>query len=94
MRESFIEGKAKKAIEALGGICIKFTSPGSMDGVPDRIVILPEGRVYFVELKSPVGKLSAIQRYVQLKLFPKLGVVVHHISTLEELAAFIKKIKE
>jgi len=92
MRESFIEAKLRKAIQALGGICIKFTSPGSMDGVPDRIILLPGGRIYFVETKSPAGKLSAIQRFVH-KTFAKLGFPVRVIGTLEELAAFINEIK-
>ncbi len=48
-------------VEKRGGLCWKFTSPGTV-GVPDRIVIVPGGRVAFVEMKSPTGKLQPIQR--------------------------------
>lgn len=51
MNEHAIEQHLKKAVEAIGGLCWKFTSPGTA-GVPDRICI-HRGRVIFVELKAP-----------------------------------------
>ena len=60
--EKAIEQKLVKLVEANGGRCIKWTSPSS-SGVPDRIVILPHGRVIFVETKRPKGgRLSPMQR--------------------------------
>lgn len=61
MREKRIEEKLRKAIAAHGELCYKFVSPGNA-GVPDRLVVLPDGRVIFVELKTAQGKLSALQR--------------------------------
>lgn len=55
MLESKIEKRLKKEIELLGGKAMKFISPGEA-GVPDRIVLLPEGHVIFVELKAPGKK--------------------------------------
>lgn len=52
MRERDVERALVKAVQALGGICPKWVSPG-LDGVPDRIVLLPEGKIGFVELKAP-----------------------------------------
>lgn len=59
--EKDIEKKLRQKVEALGGKCLKWVCPG-WSGVPDRIVILPGGRIYFVETKRPKdGKLSALQ---------------------------------
>ena len=60
MREREIEKWLREQIKNLGGRALKFTSPGN-DGVPDRIVFLPGGRVYLVELKAIGGRLSPIQ---------------------------------
>lgn len=60
MNEHAIEQHLKQAVEAIGGICWKFTSPGTA-GVPDRICI-HRGRVIFVELKTPGRLPRPIQR--------------------------------
>lgn len=62
MTEKVLEAKFVRDVRALGGVTYKFVSPGNV-GVPDRIVITPEGRVWFVELKTETGKLSKMQRY-------------------------------
>ena len=77
LKESEIEGWLKSRIEKKGGLFIKFTSPGN-DGVPDRIVILPGGRIVFLELKTRYGKLSAVQKYQigrLLKLNAEVAVI-------------------
>lgn len=61
MQESRVEARLVRGVKALGGLCWKFVSPGTA-GVPDRIVLLPGGRVALVELKQKTGRLSAIQR--------------------------------
>lgn len=61
MRERDIERYFVKRVEALGGVAYKFSSP-SHRGVADRVVCLPGGRVWFVELKAPAGRLSPLQR--------------------------------
>ena len=53
MREKIIEEKLTKAVKQNGGVCWKFTSPGTA-GVPDRIVLMPGGRIAFVDRKSVV----------------------------------------
>lgn len=46
----------------MGGRCLKWVCPGN-GGVPDRIVIMPGGRIWFVELKDDNGQMSKLQRY-------------------------------
>ena len=61
--EKDIERKLVRLVERHGGLCLKWVCPG-WAGVPDRIVLLPEGRVVFVELKRPKGgKLSELQKW-------------------------------
>ena len=67
LKESEIEGWLKSRIEKLGGMFLKFVSPGA-NGVPDRIAIFPDGRTVFVELKTAMGHLSRVQRY-QIRKF-------------------------
>lgn len=61
MRESEIERYLVWHAERAGGRAYKFTSP-SQRGVADRIVCLPGGRVWFIELKAPRGRLSPLQK--------------------------------
>ena len=62
LQEREIEKKFRALVEKHGGHCLKFVSP-MHSGVPDRIALLPGGRVIFVELKKPKGgKLSKLQQ--------------------------------
>ena len=71
-------------------MALKFTSP-SVAGVPDRIVLLPTGKIYFVELKREDGKLSPIQNYV-FKQFEKLGFSVRVLRSFKEVDEFIAEV--
>jgi hypothetical protein len=61
MKESTIEKHLVAQVKALGGMAYKFTSPAHR-GVADRIVCLPDGQTWFVELKAPGGRLSELQK--------------------------------
>ena len=52
MRESIVEKKFAAEVKKRGGLAVKFVSPG-FNGVPDRLVLFPGGRMAFVELKAP-----------------------------------------
>lgn len=66
--EKDIEKALGRMVGRLGGLCLKWVCPGWL-GVPDRIVLLPGGRVIFVELKRPQGgKMSAMQKWWARKL--------------------------
>ena len=69
--EAYLRGEIKK----LGGKAYKFVSPGQT-GVPDRICILPGGRVFFVETKSE-GKKSTPKQRQQQKRMRDLGCCVY-----------------
>jgi len=60
MTESQIERAACTYAKSLGMLAYKFTSPGR-SGVPDRLLITNNGRVFFIEFKCATGKLSALQ---------------------------------
>lgn len=83
--EKEIERKLKVLVEGkLGGLCLKWVCPG-WSGVPDRILLLPRGRVYFAELKRPKGsKVAPLQTWWKRKL-EDLGFGVFHIYSLEEI---------
>lgn len=90
MRESDIEKILVDEVRKIGGQAYKFVSPGN-SGVPDRIVVLPYGRVIFVELKTDQGRLTRLQR-VQIDRLQDLGAdtcVVRGIRGLCEFFAMV-----
>ena len=74
MLEKTIESKLRKGIKAIGGLCLKFESPG-YTGVPDRIILLPGGKICFAETKAPGKKERKRQEYVH-NVFRQLGFTV------------------
>lgn len=90
MKEQLIENRLKKEIEKLGGKALKFVSPG-MSGVPDRIVLLPEGRIIFVELKAPGKKLRPLQE-LRKKELEKLGFRVECIDSIDKVLEFAEEV--
>ena len=60
MRESAVEKYLTTEAKKRGGMSVKFVSPG-LDGVPDRLVLLPGGKLAFVELKAPGKKMRPLQ---------------------------------
>lgn len=89
-RERDIESGLRRQVEKMGGKFMKFTSPGN-DGVPDRIAILPDGRVWFVELKREGEKPTAVQNW-QLEQLRKLGCNVAVIAGMKEARAWIREV--
>lgn len=69
--EAAIERWLGKQIKQMGGLYMKFTSPGNI-GVPDRIIILPGGKMLFVELKTSTGRLTTMQVF-QINRLRALG---------------------
>ena len=91
MTEKQIEQKLVKAVKARGGIAPKFSSPG-FDGVPDRIVLLPRGRIAFIELKAKGRKMRPLQvrRKRQLE---SLGFSVYCIDSPEQIGGILDEIQ-
>ena len=61
MLESKVESSYRTLVESAGGEFLKFVSPGHA-GYPDRIVLLPGGRIIFVEFKRPGEKPRLLQK--------------------------------
>jgi hypothetical protein len=92
MRESAIEAKLVQGARRLGWRALKLVSPGT-DGVPDRLLLGPEGRVIFVELKAEGGKLTQLQRY-QIDRLRRLGHDVRVLVGAAEVEDFLREIAE
>lgn len=59
MREKEVEAALVKAAKKRNGVALKFVSPG-LSGVPDRLVLLPDGKIGFIELKAPGKKMRLL----------------------------------
>lgn len=91
MRERDIEAYLREKVKQLGGIAYKFVSPGNA-GVPDRLVLLPGGRVVFVELKAP-GRQSTPLQLRQQQRIRELGFPVLVIDSKQKVDEFIKGVR-
>lgn len=88
MREKDIEKILVDGVKGTGGRAYKWVSPGN-NGVPDRIVFLPRGRIIFVELKTDTGTLSSLQR-VQIKRLRELGQTVEVVKGISGVIQFFE----
>lgn len=59
-QEKNVEDALIKRVTGKGGLCLKIMLAG-MTGFPDRACLMPGGKIVFVELKKPDGKLSKRQ---------------------------------
>ena len=91
MREKQTEQKLVSAVKKLGGIAPKFMSPG-LDGMPDRIVLLPGGHMAFVEVKAMGCKPRPLQlaRHGMLR---RLGFRVYVVDCLEQIGGILDEIR-
>lgn len=83
MLESRVENYLKKKVEKLGGKAFKW-APVGVTGVPDRMVLLPGGKIIFVELKAPGKKARKLQEY-RAKQLRELGFQVECLDTIERI---------
>ena len=90
MRERQIEQQLVVAVRKRHGLCPKWVSPG-LDGVPDRIVLLPGGRIAFAELKAPGRTLRTQQLYRKAQL-ERLGFKVYVIDSKEQIGGVLDEI--
>ena len=88
--EKLLERKLREAVAKAGGWAVKFWAV-SISGFPDRIILLPQGRVSFVELKSTGKKPTAIQQAIIIKL-RNLGFEVYVIDSEELLQQFLNQL--
>ena len=90
MLEKQIEASLCKTIKAAGGLAPKFVSPG-MDGMPDRLILLPRGRIAFAELKAPGKRPRLLQRKRKQQL-EALGFRVYVIDHPDQIGGALDEI--
>ncbi len=81
MLEKQIERRLCDAVKTSGGMCLKQTG---VAGIPDRLVLFPEGKSAFVELKAPGEKPRKLQ-VVRMKKLRKLGFKCYVIDGIEQI---------
>ena len=89
--EKKLERELIKKVKKLNGLCLKFQSPNNR-GVSDRIVLMPCGRLFFVELKDLNKKLDPLQEVMAKRLL-KIGHKTYLVNSKESLNNFIKMIE-
>ena len=90
MMEKSIEQKLVAKVKKLGGICLKFISPG-YDGMPDRLVLLPKGKIGFVEVKKKGMKPRPLQ-LARHKLLKGLGFKVFVLDDEKDIDEIVENI--
>ena len=90
MREKIIEEQLVKSIRLMGGLAPKFVSPG-FDGVPDRLLLLPNGRMAFAELKVPGKQLRPLQKRRKRQL-ETLGFRVFVIDNTDQIGGVLDEL--
>ena len=91
MREKIIEQKFRAAVKNAGGLAVKFVSPG-LDGMPDRLALLPGGRMAFVEVKAPGKKPRPIQE-ARHRMLRRLGFQVYVLDDEKQIGGIINEIQ-
>ena len=90
MREKTIEQKLVQAVKAKGGIAPKVVSPG-FSGVPDRLILLPDGKCGFVEVKASGGKPRPLQES-RIRLLRGLGFLVFILDDESQIPHILSEI--
>lgn len=88
MRESTLERMLVSEVKKIGGRALKWVSPGN-NGVPDRIVLLPNGRTVYVEMKAPGKPLQPLQKWWANKL-KGMGHKHYLLDSEDDIKAFIE----
>ena len=91
MREKEIEKKLTMEAKIRGGLAVKFVSPG-FDGMPDRILLMPEGKIAFVEVKAP-GKRPRPLQMARHKLLRELGFSVFILDDVSQIGRILDAVQ-
>jgi len=91
MTEKKIEQALVSAVKTQGGVCWKFVSPGTA-GVPDRIILMPMGRIAFVEVKSPGERPRKLQ-LARHRLLRRLGFKTFVLDNPEQIGGILNEIQ-
>lgn len=89
MREKLIEQKLVQTVKSVGGIALKFVSPG-YDGMPDRLLLYPGGKTAFVEVKA----MGCKPRPLQIRrhdMFRALGFPVFVLDDADQIKQILRE---
>ena len=89
MLESYIERWLTEEVKSAGGLSVKLAP--TLAGLPDRLVFLPAGRLYLVELKTDTGRVRPVQAAMHKRL-RQLGFDVRVVRGMEEARAFVGEV--
>ena len=90
MREKYVEQRLIQAVRQAGGLALKFVSP-NLNGVPDRLLLFPGGRIAFAEVKAPGEKPRPLQVH-RIARLRELGFRVYVIDDVEQIGGVIREI--
>lgn len=90
MNEKKIEKKLRLEVDKLGGIAIKLQSQ-YYTGLPDRMILMPGGRIRFAEIKTTGKKPTPRQNIVHQEL-RGLGFQVDVIDNEAGLQRFLEEL--
>lgn len=91
MREKEIEKRLVKCTKDLGGLALKIVSPG-FDGMPDRLVLLSNGKIAFVEVKAP-GKILRPLQEKRKRQLEALGFLVFCLDDVKQIGGILHEIQ-
>lgn len=89
--EQKIEKKLAREVRNHGGLCLKFTSPGTA-GMPDRLIIMPGGHTAFIEVKAPGQKPRPLQKH-RLQQLQQLGATTYVLDNPHHITEIINEIR-
>ena len=91
MREKEVERKLVRAVWDAGGLALKFVSPG-FNGVPDRLLLFPNGRAAFCEVKAPGEKPRPLQLH-RMEQLRGLGFRVYVVDSEQMIGEMLREIQ-
>lgn len=91
MNEKLIERKLRESVKKMGGIALKLVSPNHR-GVPDRLVLMPGGKVSFAEIKT-TGKKPTPLQVKSIEMLRELGFEVEVIDSQDGLDKFLEGLR-
>lgn len=89
MKETVVEKRLIKRSREARGVCMKIMPV--VAGYPDRLVLLPPGRLFLVETKAPNGRLRPMQRVFKERA-EAIGVPVAVLYTPEQVDAWFDEV--
>ncbi len=90
IREASLEKWLKKVVDQRGGRCIKLVRS---IGIPDRLILLPKGKVVFIELKTPLNDLQPLQIWWMQQII-NLGFEAACLNSKEAIINLLNRIEE